>query len=274
MNSLKLTTAQAHNTDPICRAIARYLSQRLDIPVEFVDDIPWSDRYRMLDEGQIHIAWICGLPYVSRFDQPYSNIELLAAPIMQGERYQERPVYYSDVIVHRESPFKTFADLRGASWACNEPGSQSGYNITRYYLADLGETADFFGQVIISGAHLNSLHLVIDGKIDASAIDSTVLEWELKHHPEINSQIRIIESLGPSPIPPLVVLKSVPQEIRQQLQHILLQMENEKEGRDILTMGYLARFVPVKNHHYDPIRHMAEQAEQITWTKTGFNDLL
>jgi phosphate/phosphite/phosphonate ABC transporter binding protein len=265
MNSLKFTTAQAINTVPVSYAIADYLSQRLEIPIEFVGDIHWQERYRLLDESQIHVGWICGLPYVVRFDQPDSNIELLAAPVMQAERYQDRPVYFSDVVVHRDSPFRTFADLRGASWAYNEPDSQSGYNITHYHLATLGEASGFFGRVISTGAHRLSLRLILKGKIDASAIDSTVLEWELQHQPEIGSQIRIVETLGPSPIPPLVVLKSVPQEIQQQLRHLLLQMQDDKEGHDILAIGYLARFVAVSDRYYDPIRHMARQAAQVAW---------
>ncbi|MFQ5400574.1 MAG: phosphate/phosphite/phosphonate ABC transporter substrate-binding protein [Anaerolineae bacterium] len=265
MKALKLTTCQAINTVPVSQAIAGYLSQRLGIPVEFVGDIHWRERYRLLDAGQIDIGWICGLPYVVRFDQLDSNIELLAAPVMQAKRYQDRPIYFSDVVVRHDSPFKTFADLRGASWAYNEPGSQSGYNITRYHLAVLGETSGFFGRVIGTGAHRLSLRLILKGKIDASAIDSTVLEWELHHHPEIGSQIRIIETLGPSPIPPLVVLKSVPQEIRQQLRRLLLQMEKDAEGRAILAIGHLARFVAVQDRDYDPIRHMARQAAQVAW---------
>ncbi len=265
MDVLKLTSCQAHNTIPVSQEIAAYLSQHLPIPVEFVDDIPWPERYRQLDEGQIHAAWICGLPYVCRFDQPNPKIELLAAPVMAGARYENRPVYFSDVVVHRDSQFQTFADLRGASWSYNEPGSQSGYNITRYHLATLGETAGFFGQVIGSGAHQQSLRLILEGKIDASAIDSTVLEWELAHRPEIGDQTRIIDRFGPSPIPPWVICTAVPLEIRQQLGQLLLGLDEEEDGRSILALGQLVRFTAVTNEDYDPIRHMARETEGVSW---------
>lgn len=265
MEPLRLTSCQAQNTFPISQEIAAYLSQRLGIPVEFVDDIPWQERYQQLDEGQIHAAWICGLPYIRRFDRPDSRIELLAAPVMAGDRYQERPFYYSDVVVHRDSPFQTFADLRGATWSYNEPGSQSGYNITRYHLAALGETAGFFGQVIESGGHQNSLHLILAGEIDASAIDSTFLEWELAHQPHIADQIRIIATLGPSPIPPWVILTAVPRAIRHPLRQLLLKMHEDADGRAILALGQLARFTAVTDQDYDPIRYMAKKAERVRW---------
>jgi phosphonate transport system substrate-binding protein len=91
-----------------------------------------------------------------------------------GACYKDRPVYFSDVVVRRDSKFHTFADLRGASWAYNEPGSHSGYNVVGYHLATLGEGSGYFGQVVESGAHQVSLQMILDGRIDASAIDSLV----------------------------------------------------------------------------------------------------
>jgi phosphonate transport system substrate-binding protein len=150
---LTLTSLQAENQDFIIRALGEYLKSRLEIPVDFIVEPNWRERERMLDEGEIHIAWICGLPYVHKMRGSSAAIELLAAPVMKGERYRNRPVYFSDVLVRAASPYRRFADLRGARWAYNEPGSQSGYNITRYQLAKLGEPRGFFGRSIESGSH-------------------------------------------------------------------------------------------------------------------------
>ena len=107
----------------------------------------------MLDAGEIEVAWICGLPYVRRADRPGCAVELLAAPVMQAPRYQDRPVYFSDVLVRRESAYQNFSDLRGARWAYNEPNSQSGYHITCYTLAQLHTDGRFFGHAIQAGSH-------------------------------------------------------------------------------------------------------------------------
>ncbi|MFQ5794211.1 MAG: phosphate/phosphite/phosphonate ABC transporter substrate-binding protein [Candidatus Bipolaricaulia bacterium] len=264
MKSLKLTSCMAENADFICYTIARYISERLHIPTEFINDIPWQERERLLDVDQIQVGWICGLPCVWKVDQPDSHIELLAAPVMRGARYQNRPIYFSDVVVYRDSRFHTFADLQGASWAYNEPRSHSGYNLVRYHLATLGETSGYFGKVVESGAHQTSLQMILDRQVDASAIDSTVLELELRRYPEIRSQIRVIETLGPSPIPPWVILKSVPQKLRTALCELLLHMHRDPQGCVILLAGQIDRFVRVEDRDYDAIRHMARKAEGIT----------
>lgn len=261
MKTLKFSSCMAPNMNFIGRALASYLMERLDRLVEFIDDIPWQQREKQLDAGQIHGCWICGLPYVWKADIEQPQIELLAAPVMQGERYQDRPVSFSDVVVHVDSSFHTFADLRGASWAYNEPGSHSGYNITRYHLSTLGETSGYFGDVIEAGAHQTSLRMILDRQIDASAIDSTVLELELRNHPDIQAQIRIIAMLGPSSIPPWVITLSLPDDLRQTIRALMLKMHQDPAGLAILDSGQMARFAQVTDRNYDDIRHMDRQAQ-------------
>lgn len=211
----------------------------------------------MLDAGQIDLCWLCGLPYVWKADRTPGTIAALAAPVMAGSRYQDKPVYYSDVVVHRDSPFHTFEDLRGASWAFNEPGSHSGYGVVRYALAVRNETMNYFGQVIESGAHQNSLRMILNREVDASAIDSTVLEMAVANDPTILSQIRVIDTFGPSPIPPWVVSGGVPLALRQKLRELLASMDQDLRGRALLEKAHVKRFTVVDDHDYDPIREMA-----------------
>ena len=109
MNSLTLTTCLGENTEPVCTAVAKHLSTHLQQPLRYEDSIPWPERSRRLDTGEIEIGWICGLLYVQKVDTAVP-LSLLAAPIMAGET---QPVYSSKMIVHRDSDFQTFADLRG-----------------------------------------------------------------------------------------------------------------------------------------------------------------
>ncbi len=173
-------------------------------------------------------------------------------------------MYFSDVVVRRRSRFRTFADLRGATWAYNEPHSHSGYNVVRYHLATRGETAGYFGRIIASGAHETSLQLLLAGAIDATAIDTTVLEAELQRHPALQEDLRVVTTLGPSPIPPWVVWQRVPPEVRSAVRELLLHMHQDPHGRTLLMAARVARFVHVDDHDYDPIRQMASEAARVT----------
>lgn len=257
---LTLATCQAGNTFSLSRALAGYLSDYLARPVRFLDGADWRDTYSAIAAGRIDIGWICGQPYVDLLAAG-APISLLAAPVMTGARYGGRPVYFSDVIVRRDSRFRHFTDLRGASWAYNEPGSHSGYHVTRYHLARLGETGRYFGRIVGSGNHARSLELILAGAVDASAIDSTVLEWVLAGDSTLASRLRVIETLGPSPSPPLIVAGEQGMALREQLRASLLALPTTAEGRSILAAGGLARFAAVADGDYDAIRAMAEVAQ-------------
>jgi len=256
MDKLLITSCLGPNTFPVVKAVAGYISQRTHLEVEVVDDISWEERERLLDSGQIHLGWICGLLYVFKTKNSRPKLDLLAAPVMCGRRYQNMPVYFSDVVVQRGSPFHTFASLWGAIWAYNERRSYSGYYIVLHHLNALTESKNFFGGMVKSGAHLDSLQMVINGQADVTAIDSTILDNELAQRPELADQIRVIETIGPSPIPPWVVSRQLPLRMRQQLQQLLLEMDNDPFGRVSLAGNQLARFVTADNGDYDLIRNV------------------
>jgi ABC-type phosphate/phosphonate transport system substrate-binding protein len=261
-----MVSLMAENAGFFYRALAGYLTRRVGVRIELEESVPWQERERMLDRGEVEIGFICGLPYVWKADQPNPHLELLAAPVMRGARYRGRPVYFSDVVVRRESEFRHFADLRGAAWAYNEPSSHSGYYLTRYHLARLGESDGYFGRIVEAGAHQTALRWVIDGTVDASAIDSTVLELELTLYPELAPLIRVVETFGPSPIPPAVISTRVSPLIRRALRAALVEMHAHDEGPEILAAAMTERFVEVTDAEYHPIRRMALEAALVQWT--------
>ncbi len=54
----------------LVRATTDYINRKTGILTRFIDDIPWQERERLLDTGQIEVACICGLPYVVKAAQP------------------------------------------------------------------------------------------------------------------------------------------------------------------------------------------------------------
>jgi phosphonate transport system substrate-binding protein len=245
---LRFASFLAPSLLPVYGAIAAHVGQRLGLPVElFVgeryEELAWAD-----------VSFVCGLAYIEM--APTLGLGAIAAPILRGERYGGRAVYFSDVIVRRESPFRTFHDLRGCSWSFNEPLSQSGYGVTRYHLVRLGETAGFFGKVIEAGFHHRSLDLVCQGVVDASAIDSHVLALTLRDQPELTEQIHVLDSLGPSTIQPVVVGTWLPRLLRSRIQAALVDMVEDEVGRALLALGLIERFVPRTDADYDDLRCM------------------
>jgi phosphonate transport system substrate-binding protein len=236
--------------------ITRYVGAKLGLATELAVGSAYEDMAARAD-----VAFICGLPYVELKDRHFLDLEPLAAPVLHGSRYGGRPVYYSDVIVRGNSSFQTFADLRGRSWAYNEPLSHSGYGITRYRLVQLGETDGYFSRVVEAGWHERAIRLVCSGEVDAAAIDSQVLAVALRDHPEWVEHLRVIDTLGPSPIQPVVAGPQLSAGLKADLRAVLMQMGDDPFARERLAHGFVERFVHVTDATYDVIRAMRAAVE-------------
>ncbi len=253
---LRVVTFLAPCLWPFYAFVTRYLAERLGLTAELID----GESYDRLDD-QADVAFVCGLPYVQLRRALEPAVEPLAAPVLAGERYGGRPIYFSDVIVHRDSPFRCFGDLRGCTWAYNELLSQSGYGITRHHLLLLGEVHGYFAEVIETGWHHRSIETVGSGEADASAVDSQVLALMQRERPDLAKKLRVIDVLGPSPIQPVVAVRRLPESLKADLQAMLLQMADDPEAQTVLEQYLVQRFVPVTDEDYADILHMLELAE-------------
>lgn len=266
LDRLRFGTYLASNavTLGIYELVTEEVGRRLDLPTELVVETSYESCERDLNE----VCFVCSLPYVA-FERRGLDLAVpVAAPVLEGDRYGGAPIYFSDVVVHRESPFRSFLDLRGRSWAYNEPLSHSGYGITRYHLCSLGETGGFFGEVVEAGFHQEAIWMVARGEVDGSAIDSQVLAIELRDHPDLGERLRVVDSLGPSTIQPVAVSRRVPEELREAIRDILVTMAEAPAVRERLALGLVERFVAVDADAYDDIRMMVDACE-----RAGFLEL-
>jgi len=243
------------------REAVAYLGEATGLATEMVADTsPGMDA--MFGSGQIDAAFGCGLPYVWKAAEPSPSVRLMAAPVLPGDRYGDQPIYFSDVIVRRESRYETLNDLRGATFAYNQSVSFSGYVLPLYHLMRMGQANGFFGKTVATGSHAASMDWVESGQADAAAIDSMVLEMELKQRPHRASAFHVIESLGPAGMPPIMTAARLADEPRVTLTHALVTMHTQAEGKAILERGGVRRFAPVTDRNYDDIRRMLQALKE------------
>jgi phosphonate transport system substrate-binding protein len=248
--NLLITSCQAANTFPLIEALAGYLARRLQIEVSYDQESPWQQRSARILTGQIQLGMICSRPYAEQLVASDRRLLGVAAPVTRGALYAGRPVYYSYLVVPRHHPANSLPDLQGAVVTYNEPGSQSGYFSLHWALSNIGASPAFFSTWVESGSHQQSLALLRAGKVAAAAIDSTL--WDYLEYLDNGrfAWLKIIDTLGPFPAPPLVTHISTPSDLLARLTHILTTMHLDGEGQAVLNAGLLTRFDPVTDPLY------------------------
>jgi phosphate/phosphite/phosphonate ABC transporter binding protein len=259
---LRFATFLAPNMLPVYQFLAERISDRLGQPVELVV----GTSFDQFERGEADLGVICGLPYVWLADRHPSPVEPLAAPVLVDARYGSRPIYYSDVIVHHDSPVSCLEEIRGRSWAYNEPASHSGHTVTLYSLVAMGAQPGFLGRVVEAGFHQRAIRLVAAGAVDAAAIDSQVLAIELRDHPRLADRLRVIGSFGPSTIQPVVASSGLPSRLKDQVRELLAGLTDDPLARPVLDYGLIDRFTAVDDAAYDDIREMLATIEAAGWT--------
>jgi phosphonate transport system substrate-binding protein len=212
--------------------------------------------FDQFERGEADLGVICGLPYVWLAARQPAPVEPLAAPVLAGERYGGRPVYYSDVIVRRDSPITRIRELQGRSWAYNEPASHSGHTLTLYELVRMRARPGFFSQVVEAGFHQRAIRLVAGGRVDAAAIDSQVLAVELRDHPRLAAGLRVIGTFGPSTIQPVVAASRLSAQLKAAVREVLLGLGRDAAAKSLLARGLVVGFVAIHDRDYDDIRAM------------------
>lgn len=263
MRHLRFGTFLAPNMMPVYQAIADEVGASLGVSTELVVETDYENCRNDVND----VCFVCSLPYVHFERQGIAPGVPVAAPILKGERYQGRPIYFSDVIVHADSDIESFSDLRGRSWAYNERLSQSGYGIVRYHLMSIGETNGFFGKVIEAGFHDTAIRMVCDGEADGAAIDSQVLAIAMRKDSGLVDCVRVIDALGPSTIQPVAVSKRFGEGFRDEIRGVLTDLHNRDGVPEILDLGTIERFTSVGPESYDDIRAMYEACERAGFTE-------
>jgi phosphonate transport system substrate-binding protein len=197
---IRVATHLAPSVLPAYALAARRIGERLGQPAELVV----AADYRRCAEDRDHVCFVCSIPYLLLAEAGRIGMEVIAAPVLRGRRYMGRPVYFSDVIVRADAPWRTLAQLAGRRWAYNEPYSHSGFVVALHALAGMGAGPDFLGETIEAGFHDDAVEMVLDGRADWSAIDSQVLDLAARRDPRLRRALRVVASLGPSTIQPVV----------------------------------------------------------------------
>jgi len=241
---------------PAYALATRRLGERLGRPAELVVAGDYSRCLADVD----HVCFVCSIPYLLLRERV--AMTPVAAPVLVGRRYESRPVYFSEVVVRADGPWRTFDALAGTRWAYNEPFSHSGFLVALHHLAMRGDGPEFIGAWIEAGYHDDALHLILDGRADWAAIDSQVLDLWRRWHPTLRRELRTLAVLGPSTIQPVVASTTrLTVQQRQQVVDVLLELDGDPLGRSVLAACGIRRFVAIDDAAYDDVRRMLATVE-------------
>ena len=248
--------------------LADYLGERLGMATELQIETHHSGPPRGLPdpftEGALDIGFFCAPPYIWLLERPEPPVELVPfGLVFEDPRAAGRPVYFSDIVVRKDHPARSFADLVNARWGYNDRESLSGYYSVVQTAAEHGADATFLGRLHDMGSHLASLRALRRGTIDAAAIDSTVLALRRRRDPALSADLRVVEGLGPWPIQPIVMRRSLSARLKTRLTAAIGALGKTAERRRALRRWLVSAVAPMTDADFDVERAALARAQAL-----------
>ena len=242
--------------------VASYLSEELDIPVEYRPSIEYAPLVTAFRNGDIKLAWFGGLTGVQA---------RLAAP--GSEAIAQRPIdtgFTSVFITGANVQANSLEDLSGTSFTFGSVSSTSGHLMPRYYLMQAGidPTTDFRGQPNFSGSHDTTWQLVEAGSFEAGALSSAVWERAVAQGQVDTAKVRVLLETEPYWDYHWVIHPGVDEVYgegtAQRIEEALLAMSTSDTAQArTLELFQTDRFIETVNGNYDAIESVARQLGMI-----------
>lgn len=228
--------------------LVNYLEEKLNRQITIVQKQTYDEVNQMLKVGEVDIAFICSLSYVLGTQEGY--IEGIAAPKVRGSDQ-----YRSYIITHINSDIEAFEDLEGKRFAFADPYSYSGRLAVLDILDERGLTTDFFEETFYTYSHDYSISAVARGAVDAAAVDSVIFDSLVELDHEDASLVKIIEVGKFAGMPPIVVSKKTDETLKQEVKNIILSLENDPVGVEILHELNIDEYIPLDDQNYLTIKN-------------------
>jgi ABC-type phosphate/phosphonate transport system substrate-binding protein len=239
------------------RAVIGWATREAGLPVQFVEHAPPKLLSDLWARDDLACVQMCGLPASLRKPAP----TIIAAPQPSLERYGGRAVYMSDIAVKADSPYHRIEDSFGGVAGYTLKDSQSGYFAFRTLLLTKYPQAHYRR---IVGGLLNPrgvIQALANGSIDVGPLDGYVFDLMRAGDPQLASQVRVIASTEPTPMPPLVATASLSESQIHKLQTAFRQAHEEPSLSVPLNTLLIERFVVPELSVYEETRRRAERVE-------------
>ena len=239
------------------RAMIRQSQDILDIvakqtgmKIESFVGSDYNGTVEALRNGHVDVALLGPFSYILATTQ--APVEAFAVTVIAKTM---QPSYKSIIIARKDSPVTSLETTKGHTYAFVDPGSTSGFMVPSAAFKQAGITPEKdFKQVMYSGGHDATIVAVGEGKVDAGSVADRIYERGCAKGLADCSKLKIVWESPPIWNDPVLYRKNLPEDLKKKIRDAFYSIKNLPFGE----MGTVARFDPIADKDYDPLREIAK----------------
>jgi len=197
--------------------------------------------------------------------------KLGVTPLARPEDKKGISTYYGMVFVRKDSHIKSAEDMKGKRCAFVDKATTAGWLLPLHFFLELGieDYQHWFAETYFTGTHDNAIYDVLNSKADIGAAKNTVFNRLAAKDSRLREELEILSTSMPVPENALLVRPGLDESLVAELKKILLGMDQDPEGKEILAQFGAARFIETMAADYQVV---LDFAEHIGLDMTNYND--
>ncbi len=231
------------------KPLARYLSGKIGRNVE----LSVLTRYGNIIDN-FSILGLDGA-FFGSFTYVLAHEKLGVVPLVRPENMDGTSTYYGLIFTRKDSGIKSAKDMEGKVFAFVDRATTAGHLLPLSYFRENGidDYMRFLGEAYFTGTHDDAIYDVLNKRADIGAAKNTVVFSLAETDKRIIEDLHIIERSPEVPQNGLAVKKDLDVSVRNKLKEVLLEMNEDPDGKKILKGFGAKRFIETSDKDYSGV---------------------
>src|SRR5260370_23497325 len=229
-----------------------YLEKQTGAKVELTVPTNYAAVVEAVSSDRVDIAYFGGFTFVQ------ASARAGALPLVQRERDQN---FHSLFITQPKSSIQSIKDLKGTSFCFGDVNSTSGHLMPAYFMQQQGVDHAVLDKAIYTGGHDATALAIVNGKVDAGAMDELVYGRMMKDGKLSESPIKVFYTTPPFFDYVWAARKRLDPTIPKAFADSMLALDSgNAEQKTILDLLSASKYVKAEDSGYAPMRQAAKDA--------------
>ncbi|WP_314585161.1 phosphate/phosphite/phosphonate ABC transporter substrate-binding protein [Paenibacillus terrigena] len=251
------------------KPLEKLLGDRLGIPVHVSVSPDYNTIVEAMASKQVDVGFLPPNAYVLAHDNKKAVDLLLQAQRFgvddaTGQPTTEKVDFYKAmIVVMKDSPIKTLADLKGKKIGWQNVTSSAGYVFPAAELKQAGIDPDKDVQGVTIKGHDAALMALLNGQVDAVANFQDARNTVAKDVPDVFEKTRVLHFTAKIPNDTVSVRNDMDQSWRDKISQAFIDITNDTDGAQIIKDIYThVGYVKGDDKNFEPVREYAKAVGQ------------
>jgi phosphonate transport system substrate-binding protein len=235
--------------------LKKYLSSRLGVTVNFTSLSRYGNIIERFTAEKMDGA------FFGSFTYGLAHRQLGVEPVARPINLDGTSTYHGYIFARKDSGIRTANDMKGKRFAFVEHATTAGYLFPLAYFkaSGIADHQRYLGQSFFAGSHDAAILAVLNREADIGAAKNTIFDQLAGENPRVEQELIILATSGVVPQNCLAVRKDLDPDLKQELKKVLLDMDKDAEGAEVLRKFGARGFVETADRDYAYLYTLAAQ---------------